>query len=86
MKRALFSWMVLAGLFSGCTQQGGYGGGGQGGFSSGSGSGGGARKDRSLQIGAGKENNTNVSENSGNPKGTVTPSGKPSNNTVDGSK
>jgi hypothetical protein len=85
MKKAFFSLMVLAGLVSGCTQQGGLGGGGQGGFNSGSG-GEGAQHDKSLQIGAGKENNTNVSEQTGNPKGTVTPSGKPSNNTADGSK
>jgi hypothetical protein len=86
MKKALFSLMVLAGLISGCTQQGGYGGGGEGQTGGSSGGGQGVDQRKSLRMGAGKESNTNVSENSGNPKGTVTPRGTPSSTTADGSK
>lgn len=67
--------ILLGALAIGCTQQGGMGGGGKG-----------ADQQKGYETGQGKENNTNVNETTGNPKGTVTPRGTPSSSTADGSK
>jgi|1186.fasta_scaffold632086_2 hypothetical protein len=64
----------LAFTLTACTQQGGFGGGGEGSDST-----------SGLKTGAGKPKNPDVSTNSGNLKGTVTPNGTVTSNTVDGS-
>jgi hypothetical protein len=74
MKRTCVLIVALAGMLTSCTQQGGYGGGGQGSDST-----------SGLKTGTGKEKNPDVNTNSGNLKGTVTPDGKVTSNTVDGS-
>jgi hypothetical protein len=75
MIRTCLLTLALAFTLTACTQQGGYGGGGEGSDST-----------SGLKTGTGKEKNPDVSTNSGNLKGTVTPDGNVTSNTVDGSK